>query len=162
MLQITLISPQDLDSISSRNATFTWAGGTLSGGSSYKLKIVQIIGNQSPQVAFESNRAFFEKDGLRISSFQYPLSAPNFLQGKKYAWGVTSGTSNSEIFSFKVKRDQSIIIVPTDTTRIIIDTVRNPVLQDLININLISPSAMDSVQNTRPDLNGHPKELFRD
>ena len=160
VLQITLISPQDLDSINSRNATFTWAGGTLSGGSSYKLKIVQIIGNQSPQVAFESNRAFFEKDGLRIPSFQYPLSAPNFLQGKRYAWGVTSGTSTSEIFSFKVKRDQSIIIVPTDTTRIIIDTVRNPVLQDLININLISPSAMDSVQNTRPDFEWSPERII--
>ena len=160
VLQITLITPADRDSINSRNATFTWAGGTLSGGSSYKLKIVQIIGNQSPQVAFESNRAFFEKDGLRISSFQYPLSAPNFLQGKKYAWGVTSGTSNSEIFSFKVKRDQSIIIVPTDTTRIIIDTVRNPVLQDLININLISPSAMDSVQNTRPDFEWSPERII--
>ncbi|MBL0107952.1 MAG: hypothetical protein IPP52_11855 [Ignavibacteria bacterium] len=51
--------------------TFNWAGGILSGGSTYKLKIVQITGNQSPVIAFETNRAFFEKEDLRIPSFQY-------------------------------------------------------------------------------------------
>ena len=108
-LQITLISPQNGDSIRNQNMTFNWAGGILSGGSTYKLKIVQITGNQSPVIAFETNRAFFEKEDLRIPSFQYPISGSKFLNGKKYAWGVTTESGHSEVSFFIFPGNNNII-----------------------------------------------------
>ena len=89
--------------------TFNWAGGILSGGSTYKLKIVQITGNQSPVIAFETNRAFFEKEDLRIPSFQYPISGSKFLNGKKYAWGVTTESGHSEVSFFIFPGNNNII-----------------------------------------------------
>ncbi|WP_295796768.1 hypothetical protein [Mucilaginibacter sp.] len=63
---------------------FTWEGGN----SLYKLKIVEIIGNQSPDNAFRTNKPFFEKDSLNELTFQYPHSAPGFIAGERYAWYV--------------------------------------------------------------------------
>ncbi|MBK6771263.1 MAG: hypothetical protein IPG78_03790 [Ignavibacteria bacterium] len=123
VLQITfLISPARPDPISSRNAIFTWAGGILSVGSSYKLKIVQIIGNSVPQVV-QSNQTerSFEKDGLRISLASVSTIRPNFYIGKNML-GETSGTSNSEIFSFKVKRDRVLLLYQLIQREIITDT----------------------------------------
>ena len=51
------------------------------------------------------NKAWFSKDKLNTTMFQYPLTAPKFTEGKKYAWKVISesGTrSESDVFSFSI------------------------------------------------------------
>ncbi|MDB5012439.1 MAG: hypothetical protein JWQ25_641 [Daejeonella sp.] len=53
----------------------------------YKIKIVEIKGDQSPEEALRSNKPHFEKDSLRVLSFQYPSSAPPF-GAQKYAWNI--------------------------------------------------------------------------
>ena len=77
----------------------------------YKIKIVEIKGDESPDEALRTNKPHFEKDSLQEIYFQYPLSAPNFDAKKKYAWNVqalnrkakpiggNNGTSKPETFT---------------------------------------------------------------
>ena len=98
------------------NSKFTWTNffpGDNDGDGYYKIKIVEIKGDQSPEDALANNKPFFEKDSLIRPSFEYPTSAPKFESGKKYGWRVQAfrrdekpiGESNgtSELFSFKIK-----------------------------------------------------------
>lgn len=92
---------------------FTWLAPTPTptSGVTYKIKIVEIKGDQSPENALRTNKPFFEKDSLEILKFQYPSSARAFETGRTYAWGVQafnrerktvgSNDGRSNIFSFK-------------------------------------------------------------
>lgn len=71
----------------------------------YKIKIVEIIGNQSPEAAMQRNPAWFEKTDIRTTMLQYPVSARNIEAGKKYAWIVTAGELKSEINVFDKRED---------------------------------------------------------
>ncbi|MBU1372471.1 MAG: LamG domain-containing protein, partial [Bacteroidetes bacterium] len=93
---IALISPANGSTISAKDKPkFTWAfkgiENNYSSGSNqlYKIKIVEIKGNESPDNALRSNKPHFEKDSLKEQSFQYPSSAPSFIAGKKYGWNVS-------------------------------------------------------------------------
>jgi len=109
-----LISPSDGEEIAAGIfPIFTWMGSSIAiSGRSYPnadgdltLKIVEILGKQSPEIAMSQNKAWFSKDKLKTTMFQYPLSAPKFIEGKKYAWKVISesGTrSESDVFSFSI------------------------------------------------------------
>ncbi|MEJ5995971.1 LamG domain-containing protein [Pedobacter sp. Du54] len=90
----------------------------------YKIKIVEIIGDQSPDQALRANKPFFEKDSMinlhtnkpifekdsiHALKLKYPLSAPKFKAGSKYAWGVQElnregkpigGTNTTDVFQF--------------------------------------------------------------
>jgi len=57
---------------------------------SYSLKIVEILGDQLPQEAMESNPAFFEQEDIRATSFQYSITARRFEEGQTYAWQITA------------------------------------------------------------------------
>jgi hypothetical protein len=108
---------------------FSWAGPfSASGDGSYKIKIIEIISDQSPEEALRGNKPFFEKDSIKylkgnkpffekdslkwITSFPYPPSAPKLVAGKQYAWQVQAlnrdgkpvGENNgtSEAFSFTI------------------------------------------------------------
>jgi len=84
------------------------------------IKIVEIIGNQSPEAAIKNNPAFYSNDNLRTSSFSYPVSAPKFVEGKNYAWQITFNDIKSEVRKFKWKeRIEKItdITEKADTTK---------------------------------------------
>ncbi len=68
----------------------------------YKIKIVEILGDQSPEEAMNRNKTFFERKGIKTTIFYYPSSEKKFEEGKKYGWMVSAGEVNSEIFSFSI------------------------------------------------------------
>jgi hypothetical protein len=54
----------------------------------YSLRIVELLGNQSPIDAMRSNPAFFYYPNIYSTIFQYPNAARGFDAGKQYAWKV--------------------------------------------------------------------------
>jgi len=50
----------------------------------------------------KGNKAWFEKKGIKTTSFSYPKSAKGFEEGKTYAWKVSSSSNESEVRSFIV------------------------------------------------------------
>ena len=92
----------------SSNIIFSWLPPSPVNASlrfSYKLKIVQQIGNQSAYDAMQSNPMYYCGEKLAITSFIYPLAARHFVSGK-YAWQVEAYldgvlVSSSEIREFR-------------------------------------------------------------
>ena len=114
--KIALISPANGSTISAKDKPkFTWKHEKQNTESSntYKIKIVEIIGDQSPEEALRTNKPHFEKDSLEVISFQHPSSAPSFIAGKKYGWNVQAkgrdgksvGANDgmSEVWAFSVQ-----------------------------------------------------------
>ncbi len=97
--KITLVFPANGSTISAKDKPkFTWTHEkqTAESSSSYKIKIIEIIGDQSPEVALRTNKPHFEKDSLKEQSFQYPSSAKLFIAGKKYGWYVQAKESDGK------------------------------------------------------------------
>lgn len=115
----SLNSPADGDSVPTMPIpSFTWMipMPSPSGQFTYKLIIVEIIGNQSSIIALQSNPAFFEKSDIRTTVFQYPVSARPFDPIKKYAWtvqcidntgqGIGENNGTAVPFTFITKENQ--------------------------------------------------------
>jgi hypothetical protein len=86
-----LLNPVNGDSINSETLPiFTWLAPVPlpSNPIKYKIKIVEILGNQSVQAAIQSNNAWFEKNDITITMFTYPVSAGKIIKNKKYAWTI--------------------------------------------------------------------------
>ena len=100
---LTLISPDNGQAIDAKSpVTFTWTSGGKVPEGGYILKIVEVTKGQTPEAVIKSNRVFFEKKGIKSTTFQYPNSASLFGEGKKYAWMVSSGNTVSEVWSFSM------------------------------------------------------------
>jgi len=98
--QVMLISPNDgeeLDPDTLPGLTFMWNSGA---NGPYELIIVEIKGELSYDEAMKNNRPFFEQKGIMGNTFQYPVTAPKFVEGKKYVWMVKSGEVQSELKTF--------------------------------------------------------------
>jgi hypothetical protein len=102
--------------------TFNWKPPiTATSGQTYKIKIVEIIGDQSPEQALRSNKPHFEKDSANFVRSNKPIfekdslldltvSTP-FVAGKRYAWSVQvlnrdgkpvgGNNGTSEVFTFR-------------------------------------------------------------
>ena len=106
---ISLITPDDDDKISSTIPIFTWMHMKNPGSNAkYKITIVEVLGNQTPELAISSNPAWFTKDKLSSPLLQYPISARKFEVGKEYAWQtyvLENGVllTESDIWSFIVE-----------------------------------------------------------
>ena len=112
-LKISLLSPLNSSTISAESALeFSWRApvSTSSERDIYKIKIVEITGDQSPEDALRGNKPHFEKDSLKESIYTYPNSAARLKSGSKYSWGITarrdgkpigenSGTSEASKFT---------------------------------------------------------------
>jgi len=73
----------------------------------YKIKIVEMYRHQTPYDAMQSNPLFFSQDGIRTTSFVYPVAARPFNPGRRYAWQIEvygNGIllTQSEIQSFEI------------------------------------------------------------
>jgi len=95
MLKVALTSPADGSTISNSVATnFSWSASSSNSSVpiTYKISIVPVTGDQTPENAFRTNKPFFEKDTIQLLHIQYPLTAgsPTFTVGSKYAWQVTA------------------------------------------------------------------------
>ena len=96
-----LIAPGNDSELEIENPVFTWMHIKSPGSNqTYSLKIVELKGGESPENAMLRNKAFFEKEGIQTQMFQYPTSAPQFEDGKNYAWMVSVGNVNSEARMF--------------------------------------------------------------
>ena len=107
---ISLLSPADGDEIDlEQPIIFSWT--PLPDAKEYSLKIVELIGNQSPVTALEQNPPFFTKANIKASQFQYPLNERKFQSEKSYAWVISSNGVLSDIGLFTVKPS---VIVSSD------------------------------------------------
>jgi hypothetical protein len=100
-----LISPANKAIVNAQKSiVFTWKPPlvTVRSNNTIKLKIVEIAGNQSPSDAIKQNKAWFEMDGIKGTTFNYPASAKKFNEGKNYAWQVSWGDLKSEVFMFMI------------------------------------------------------------
>ena len=82
----------------------------------YTLRIVEIIGRQTPYDAMLSNPAFFKQEDIPVSLFSYPSSARFFQPGKRYAWQISASADGfplgeSEIWSFLYRPTEQDILM---------------------------------------------------
>ncbi|RPI17741.1 MAG: hypothetical protein EHM58_08255 [Ignavibacteriae bacterium] len=106
--QVMLISPNDGEELDpDTSPAFMWNSG---GSGPFDIRIIEIKGSESRDEAMKINRPFFEQKGIKGNSFQYPVTAPKFVEGKKYAWMVSSGTGISEVWAFNISH---IILLTT-------------------------------------------------
>lgn len=102
--EITLMTPDNKSAMKQDEPIiFSWTnmGGKPEGF--YKIKIIEIKSDESPENAMLKNKAFFEKEGIKTTMFQYPSSAPKFITGKTYIWQVSTKNAKSEIFMFNTR-----------------------------------------------------------
>ena len=79
----------------------------------YELKLVEIIGNQSPEEAISRNYALLEKKGISVNQLLYPADAHPLEINKSYAWQVKARNNNAiigttEVWNFTIGRDSIV------------------------------------------------------
>jgi len=142
MGSITLLTPGDGEEIEPQiPIVFTWT--PLPKGGPYSLKIVEIKGDQSPDVAIRQNKPIFEKEDLKTTTFQGdPIHGVDVKLGVKYAWQVSSGDLQSEVGLF-VKEDSIWDTDPPKRKKI-------DILLELVqNQKTVMKTESDSVGNFR-------------
>ncbi|MBU2445640.1 MAG: hypothetical protein KJ666_08720 [Bacteroidetes bacterium] len=77
----------------------------------YGLRIVEMLGSQSPYDAMRSNPPSFENRNIISTIYQYPLGARQFSPGRRYAWKVDVFVNNvfiseSEIWEFGMAAEE--------------------------------------------------------
>lgn len=86
-----LVFPLDESNVSDRLPIFSWLPPTpMRRGESmtYQLRIVEILGRQTPYDALSSNPAFFDMREIAANQYRFPLGARGFQVGRTYAWQV--------------------------------------------------------------------------
>lgn len=152
----SLISPADGQTVDyGIQPVFTWLPPMPNspGQINYKIKIVEIIGDQSPEEAMRRNPALFEQSGIRTTMLQYPVAANKLAANKKYGWDIQAldrdgkpvGSNNgtSEAFAFR----KGGTLIPFDTNNIVVsgskkDTTGNT--QSNTKKSLIITTPLDS------------------
>ncbi|MBE2217583.1 MAG: hypothetical protein IAE90_05230 [Ignavibacteria bacterium] len=114
---ITLISPEDGAELNPEQPLiFTWT--PLPKGGPYSLRIVELKGDQSPDVAMQTNRPVFEKADISLTTTQVSYSSihdPGItILEMKYAWQVTSGDVESEVHTIINKGNSDTTSRATD------------------------------------------------
>ncbi|MEJ2306613.1 MAG: hypothetical protein P8Y30_03545, partial [candidate division WOR-3 bacterium] len=86
-----LISPRGDLKTEIKRPVFTWtrpAPVPANMRISYKVKIVEVYEGQTKEEAIRTNVPVFEQDGVKSTSFQYPVKAKSLDMDKNYAWQV--------------------------------------------------------------------------
>ncbi|NOY49435.1 MAG: hypothetical protein GXO88_02540 [Chlorobi bacterium] len=104
--RVKLISPKNGEGINIDNPKFRWLNFKITNDrEKFRLRIVEIIGNQLPEEAMQNSESFFDvwgelpsREGEMI--YKYPESSPKFEAGKKYAWMIQCGDLRSSISIF--------------------------------------------------------------
>ncbi|MFN3693595.1 MAG: hypothetical protein ACK4UV_01195, partial [Ignavibacterium sp.] len=145
---ITLLSPEDNSALEEENIVFSWV--PLPSAKEYSLKIVELIGRQSPTEAMRNNRPFFQRDNIRTPSFQYPASERKFSENKIYAWQVylkdNPEQTASEVWTFTVSKS-NLKFAGGDTTG---DTTGTNLKQNVVD-PCGSPLPNLQITNNTPD-----------
>ncbi len=102
-----LLAPADDEIVADSLPVFTWLPpAPLPVGQHivYDLKVVEIVGQQSPEEAMERNEAFFERRGLPSTILQYPISGRGFDPERRYTWKVVARVEDTRISESEVWR----------------------------------------------------------
>jgi len=109
----SLIAPENKSLVTESHPFFSWSPVPGNAGNvTYALLITEMVGNQSPIAAFESNPLWFEEDNIRSPLIQYPVSARKLNKKHTYAWKVLAfngdnKVAESEVWSFIYRPDDS-------------------------------------------------------
>jgi hypothetical protein len=89
---IALITPDDGDSIETKNPLLTWSymGTTVSGDQRnyYRLLMVELDDNQSAEAGIIMNQPILSMERIPGTQLFYPYDAPELKEGIWYAWQV--------------------------------------------------------------------------
>ncbi len=113
------VSPGDGDRVEDLYPTFVWTPPVPVPPRlqpHYTIRIVEIIGRQTPYDAMLSNPAFFKQEDIPVSLFSYPSGARYFQPGKRYAWQISASAQGfplgeSEIWSFFYRPTEQEILM---------------------------------------------------
>jgi hypothetical protein len=98
---ISLLTPGNEEEINTKAPLiFTWMSTNIQRDANYTLEIAEIREGQTPEVALQTNKLWFEKSEIKTPTFQYPSSAKTFDEGKKYVWYVSIDNIRSDISTF--------------------------------------------------------------
>jgi hypothetical protein len=124
--QPILIAPAQSDTISLPLPVFTWvppapAFRSVATQLTYKLRIVEVLGRQSPTAAMQTNPAWFEQDNLRAPTLVYQPAARGLQRGKRYAWTVyaflgSAPAGQSEVWDFIYDQTAYYLLTPVVVT----------------------------------------------
>ncbi|MFN8367593.1 MAG: hypothetical protein U0Y96_10215 [Candidatus Kapaibacterium sp.] len=153
-----LVSPDNGESALDSLPNFSWLPPTplpIDIRVVYSLKIVEVLGVQTPQQAMISNPAHFENARILPTVFNYPISARQIASNKKYAWKIIAYSSDgyvigeSEVWWFK-----RMDIVPLSNKKTIPkDEVKNPVVGGIMSAGDCNSSAIvETVQQPKGSL----------
>ena len=85
-----LIYPMDGSALEEEMPVFSWMEPVPPiDGMLYKIRISEILTDQSPEQALLSTPPYFEYGGIMGNMFEFPLSARPLEVGKSYVWRVT-------------------------------------------------------------------------
>jgi hypothetical protein len=88
-----LVAPFNESVVADKYPNFAWLPPAPVGPNQqirYQLKIVEVLGQQTPYDAMTSNPAYFVRDGVAGTLFPYPLSARAFRENQTYAWQIVA------------------------------------------------------------------------
>lgn len=117
-----LNSPDDQAEIDQNRPLFIWLPPSplsLFSSLSYELKLVEVNHNQIPSDAIQNNFPVLNQTYIYNSTLQYPFSLQPLDTARLYAWQVKAlnnrlPVSNSEIFTFKLRRQQNSTVPETN------------------------------------------------
>lgn len=122
---VMLLHPAHGDTLPELYPSFTWAPALTQTGTQplYQLRLVEVMGNQTPEAAIQQNPDVWRVANLRTAVYPYSVAAPLLGKNKKYAWQVTtqytyavasqeqvatkSRLAQSEVFAFVINDDMS-------------------------------------------------------
>ncbi len=154
-----LINPRQNEVLKTGTSpSFTWMQPAPSiQGTVYTLRMVEVIGEQSPIDAMARNPSLFEQNGLRMATLQYPPSARKLEVGKRYAWQVTvssegsrnqqSEISRSEVWTFtyegeaKPERIMAPSVLPRAATEIVSPEAISQCAKRKLDVTCTSPDS---------------------
>lgn len=132
---------------SAEGTRFTWLPPkSANPAAAYKIKIVEITGDQSPEQAFKGNKPHFEKDSINVLSSIIATSV--FRKGNKYGWqvqafdherktvGENEGKSKIHVFSAGNGNTKSLTIDTTSSPAENTDTTGTAAVGDSIRAGL--------------------------
>jgi len=95
-----LAFPNDESDVTEKQPQFTWlppAPLKPAQKPRYQLRIVEILGRQTPYDAMQSNPAWFITTLSGFTTLRYPLASRSFINGRRYAWQIKASGEGYEI-----------------------------------------------------------------
>ena len=138
--QPLLLSPQDAADVEEARPMFTWAMPTpiqARASVTYSIRIVQLLGRQSPTAAMQANPAWVELSNIATTTIQFPPGARALITGNSYAWKVSAFMrgallGESEVWRFGYSPSALTIQAPLSTKPAIKKNLTINVLEELL------------------------------